>query len=184
MCIKWLIEFFEKRNQPKPPPPEEKKWASVEMNADFLNVQTRSGYRMTVSDSSGDDIFLNPDADDISIGDAVVKALSKSRMIDPKDFGVFFDPDRLQNQYNDWIDYCKKTYRYKTKKALYKNMMSVAITAYEGKLILRSRHQEKPGGYGPSKNKDKDNVIIPEDSTPEEIGKAIRLALSRCTSAV
>ena len=105
-------------------------------------------------------------------------------MIDPKDFGVFFDRDRLQNQYNEWINYCKKTYGYKTKKDLYKNMMYVDITVYNEQLILMPWHQEKPGAYGPTKNKDKDSVIIPADSTPEEIGKAVRLALSRCTSEV
>jgi hypothetical protein len=184
MCIKWFIEYFQRRNVPKPQPPEEKKWCKVFMNNDFLNVQTRSGYRSYVFDSDGENIFLPPDFNAVTLGESVLKALSKSRIIDPKDFGVFFDRDRLQNQYNEWINYCKKTYGYKTKKAMFRDIKNLDIELYNRKIIMRPWHQEKPEIFGPTKNKELDNVIISTDSTPEEIGRAVHLALSRCTSEV
>ena len=76
MCIKWIIEYFQRRNVPKPPPPEEKKWASVKTNNDFLNVQTRSGYSRTVFDSDGENMFLSPDVNSIILGESVLRALS------------------------------------------------------------------------------------------------------------
>lgn len=61
-------------------------------------------------------------------------------------------------------------------------MKNLNLEIYERNFIMRPWHQEKLGAFGPTKNKEADNVIIPADSSPEDIGKAVRLALSRCTS--
>ena len=77
------------------------------MNNDFLNVKTCSGYSRSVSDPEGENIFLPLDFNAVTLGESVLKALSKSRMIDPKDFGVFFDRDRVLFEYQQWINYCQ-----------------------------------------------------------------------------
>lgn len=181
MFIKGIISYFQEK--PKLIPVEKKQWVSVDMNNDFINVKTLSGYTSCAIDTEGSNDFLSPYINNIELGDIIITALSKSRMIDPKDFGAFFDREKLDKEYKEWIAYCQKTYKYKTKKEMFKNMKHCSLYCVEDQLTIISWHQEKPGAFGPTKNKDADNVVIPADNSPEDIGKAVRLALSRCTSA-
>jgi hypothetical protein len=78
-----------------------KKWASVDANGDFIFIETRSGPEPAVPDPLGESFYLPPDASDEVLGEAVLKALAKSRIIDPKDFGTFFDYRRVGAAYKE-----------------------------------------------------------------------------------
>ena len=167
--------FFKKK-------PPKKQWVSSYMNQDVIRVTTFSGPAPAAYDPEGYQFFLSPDVDDKSLGEAVLKALSKSRIIKEKDFGTFFDYKRIEKYYKDWIEYCQKTYFYKTKKAMFKYMDHCSITSENEKITIMPWHHEKIEAWSGTKNREKDYVIIPADSTAEDVGKALRLAYSRCTT--
>ncbi len=160
------------------------KWASAVNNRDFILVETWSGYRGPAYDPDGKRIFLSTDANDLTLGQAVLEALGPSRVIDVKEIPVFFDYEKCQEIYKKWIESLMQRFGYKTKKALFKNMNKCGIEMVDGKITIDPSHHEKLEGWSGTGNKGSDYVIIPADSTPEEIGAALRLAFSRCTSAV
>lgn len=111
-----------------------KQWCTSYYNKEFMNIKTCSGFRMDAYDPAGYQFFLVPSVDDITIGEAVLKSLSKSRIIKEKDIGAFFDFRRIMKDYQDWVTYCQKTYGYKTKKVMFKHMDHCSITC-ENNLI-------------------------------------------------
>jgi hypothetical protein len=160
----------------------EKKWASIDTNGDFIFIETQSGYRSCVSDPLGESFYLSPNIDDQTLGKAVLKALAKSRIIAPEDFGTFFDRDRIQEYYESWVEKTKELYGYKTKKAMFRNMDYCSVVAENNTIKFEPWHHEKLESWGATANGKADYVIIPDSSPEEAVGAALRLALSRCTT--
>lgn len=75
-------------------------------------------------------------------------------------------------------------YSYKTKRALFKNMMRCDIEIQEDIIIMEPNHHVKLEAWDGEGFTEKDYVKIPADSSHEKIGKALRLAFSRCTANV
>lgn len=168
--------MFFKNKSPK------KQWSTSYYNKEFINIKTCSGPDPDAYDPEGHQFFLSPDVDDITLGEAVLKALSKSRIIKEKDVGAFFDFRRIMKDYQNWVTYCQKTYGYKTKQAMFKYMDHCSITSENNMITIMPWHHEKIEAWSGTKNREKDYVIIPADSSAEEVGKALRLAYSRCTT--
>lgn len=156
-------------------------YAVAYQNQDFINIETHSGYRRKAADPDGVQILLPPDASNEDLGKATLAALSKSRIIDISEIGTFFDLDNTMKNYNNWVADLMNKYGYKTKRALFKNMMSCSIEIRNGVLTLSPTHHEKLEAWGRVKGlTDFEKVVLPINSTAEEIGAGLRLAFSRC----
>ena len=71
-------------------------------------------------------------------------------------------------------------FKYKTKSAMFKKMRNCSVTRHKGILTIEhSNHYRMDGWDGTGINKN-DYIILPDTSTPEEIGAGLRLAFSRC----
>jgi hypothetical protein len=70
---------------------------------------------------------------------------------------------------------------YKTRRALFKNMMSCGITDAEGMITFKPMHHVKLEAWEAISADGAEKVTIPTSSSLSEIGSALRLALSRCT---
>jgi len=164
-------------------------WAAAVSNADFICVDTFSGYRGgTDRDPKGKQHLLSPDACDQALGEAVLDALAHSRWVLPArregstyPAGVEFDMSICDYEVNNsaWMSGLMERYGYKNKGALFKGMKNVTIVSKDGVLKLEPWHHKRLDAWegivaGAT-------VVIPATSTPEEIGAALRLALSRCT---
>jgi hypothetical protein len=95
--------------------------------------------------------------------------------------GVEFDMSvcDYKTNYPVWVNALMERYGYKTKRALFKNMKNVGIANKNGVLTFTPRHHYRLEGWEGVRGDAK--VVIPATSTPEEIGAALRLALSYCT---
>lgn len=168
-------------------------WANVKLNKEFFCIQTYSGYRMSQADHKGAMYLLSSDAADQEVGEAVLGALSKSRFVLPeprKDVWIhpeatfdrdFYDFDSMTKRYKDWVARLMDIYGYKTKKALFKDMKSCNVEGKLGILEMAPSHHEKLEAWSGDGFTESDNVVIAADSSPDQVGSALRLALSRCT---
>lgn len=170
------------------------RWAHAYRNGDFLFIETWSGYRGGErGDYKGKRNFLAPEAVDAVAGEAVLDALAHSRWVlgvprkgSTYPAGVEFDSDLYDyklniEQYAAWTQALMDRYGYKTKRALFKDMENCHIEVKSGSMkIVPQRHVKLEAweGLGPN---NAGAVEIPADSTPEEIGAALRLAFTRCT---
>jgi len=120
---------------------------------------------------------------DLDAGRAVLEALSNSRQISMDEIPQFFDLDRTNRVYKEWILDLIVRYGYKTKRALFKDMKSVSIRLNPSQTImtLAPSHHDRLESWIRTKSDGIEDVVVPADSSPAEIGAALRLAFSRCT---
>ena len=158
------------------------KWfcATVCKNQDFIEVETFSGYRSRTSDPDGIQRLLPLDVSDEELGQVTLLALSKSRVIDVSEIGTFFNMVNIKKRYDAWVADLMSKYNYKTKRALFKNMMQCSLRISDGILTISPTRHEKLEGWGWEGISDDDKVVLSVNSTTEEIGAGLRLAFSRC----
>ncbi|MFC0510614.1 contact-dependent growth inhibition system immunity protein [Asaia spathodeae] len=166
--------------------------ANIKMNEKFINVSTSSGYRSSIRDILGKDIYLSTDADQSDLGHAILSALGVSRFVLPerRTDGVthpdleydmsLYDYKKSDERYKKWVAEAMEKFGYKTKKAMFKNMKSCEVEKDERSIIIIPWKHEKLEAWSLDGLSEGDNVVIPADSSAEEIGLAARLALSRC----
>lgn len=167
-------------------------WASVKVNADFICIDTYSGYRSSQLDPLGVQHLSSSDASDLKLGEMVKDALSHSRFVLPAprtDVWIhpevtfdleLYDYKYTAERYDKWVKNLILQYGYKTKRALFKDMKSCDVCCANGEITISPTRHEKLEVWGGTGLKGIDNVIVPANSSPAEIGAGLRLALSRC----
>lgn len=155
-------------------------WVGCYSTNEFLLIETKSGLGMVSSDPLFPSHLLPPDADEQSIGETILQALSDSRTLTVKECGTFFDREKGKEQYAAWIAMLMEKYGYKTKRALFKGMKNCGIHCVNGFITISPTRHEKLEGWGRTKGDGIEDVVLPVDSSPSEIGAGLRLALSRC----
>ncbi|MDE1497342.1 CdiI family contact-dependent growth inhibition immunity protein [Xenorhabdus bovienii] len=157
--------------------------AVISFNGDFYYVRTLSGYRLLVADHEAETLYFPEDTTDKALGNAVKQALSKSRLVDPED-DDFFHRDMIEARSKKWVAEVMEKWGYKTKRALFKNMNKCFIQQLEGKLTITPEAHEKLETWGVKGMSDDCNIILADNVTDEELGKAIKEAFTRCKSFV
>lgn len=178
------------KREPKPT----RKWAEAVKNNEFISIQTYSGYGGGMNaDPKGVEHILPADASDDALGSALLDALSRSRFVLARprtdvwqhpevEFDAdLTDPERTQERYKAWVANLMARFGYKTKRALFKDMMSCGIELDDGVITIRPSHHERLEAWGREKDDVFVDVAIAEDRPAAEIGAALKLAFSRCT---
>jgi hypothetical protein len=152
------------------------------MNAELITVDTWSGYARRVMDPTGPQHDMRLDVGDEELGAAVLDCLSKSRFLDTEELRAkLFDYETGQRNYAAWIERLMQFGGYKTKRVLFKKMMSCSIEQEDDTITIRPSHHEKLEGWSGKGLTDADNVVVSASAPPEAIGAALREAFRRCT---
>lgn len=174
-------------------------WANIEANEKFFCIETCSGYAgASMRDTKGKRHLLSHDADDSQLGEALIDALAHSRFVLPeRRTDVWTHPEaeydaelydhrssQKAEQYKAWIKELLVRYGYKSQRAMFRKMNNCRATQYGSKIHIAPSHHETSGGWSGDGFTEADTVVVSENSSTTEIGAAIRLALSRCTSAI
>ncbi|MDR2341603.1 MAG: CdiI family contact-dependent growth inhibition immunity protein [Campylobacteraceae bacterium] len=147
------------------------------INNEFLLIETMSGLGLAKKDYDVPNQILSIDADNKSIGESILLALSKSRTITREEYASFFNLETNKKQYEEWEKNLMQKFGYKTKKALYRKMNNCWIRLKNGTIEISPSNHEKLKGWSGIRNAD---VILSLDNSSEEIGVGLRLAFSRC----
>jgi hypothetical protein len=148
-------------------------------NGDFYCIETYSGYYGSLRDPKGVQHLLPPQASDEELGNAVLDALSRSRIVKTAEAPeLYVGRDEREREYRDWIARLMQRYGYATKRALFKKMKSCSIDRRKGGMI----------SFFPKDHKQLETwellegaeVTLADGSAPEQVGAALRLAFSRC----
>ena len=154
-------------------------WTVFYANEEALIVQTCSGLGLTAIDHLYPPHILPLDTDNETLGTTVLQALANSRtfVYDSSEDQDFFDTEKFRQRYEDWVANLCGNLGYKTRRALFKNMMSGDIWLHNGCLKISPIRHVKLEAWDAI---DADDVILSLDNSPEEIGAGLKLALSRC----
>ena len=157
---------------------EQDYWAGYKANERALIIQTWSGFGRYAPDHLYPPHILPLDIDNGTLGTTVLQALANSRTLDNEAERIdFLKQESFKPRYEDWVANLCGNLGYKTRRALFKNMMSVDIWLHNGCLKISPSRHVKLEAWDAI---DADDVILSLDNSPEEIGAGLRLALSRC----
>jgi hypothetical protein len=123
--------------------------------------------------------LLAPQASDEELGNAVLDALSRSRIVKTAEAPELYpDRDEAERLSKDWVARLMQKYGYATKRALFKKMKSCSIERRKGGMIsfLPTDHNRLEGW----EFLEGAEVTLADGSAPEQVGAALRLAFSRC----
>lgn len=150
---------------------------SAYLNKKLFLIKALSGYRAGLMDPLATDYCLAPDCADAELGQAVLNSLAESRALTiEEDYALYLN----DSYYPKWLQSLMDRYGYKTKYALFKGMKRCGITLNGNMITIRpSRHERADSWSGEGITKE-EHVHISADSSPEEIGAALRLGFSRC----
>ena len=157
---------------------EQDYWAGYKVNERALIIQTWSGFGRYAPDHLYPPHILPLDTDNETLGTTVLQALANSRTLDNEAERIdFLKQESFKPRYEDWVANLCGNLGYKTRRALFKNMMSVDIWLHNGCLKISPSRHVKLEAWDAI---DADDVILSLDNSPEEIGAGLKLALSRC----
>ena len=157
---------------------EQDYWAGYKANERALIIQTWSGFGRYAPDHLYPPHILPLDTDNGTLGTTVLQALANSRTLDNEAERIdFLKQESFKLRYEDWVANLCGNLGYKTRRALFKNMMSVDIWLHNGCLKISPSCHVKLEAWDAI---DADDVILSLDNSPEEIGAGLKLALSRC----
>ena len=157
---------------------EQDYWAGYKANERALIIQTWSGFGRYAPDHLYPPHILPLDTDNGTLGTTVLQALANSRTLDNEAERIdFLKQESFKPRYEDWVANLCGNLGYKTRRALFKNMMSGDIWLHNGCLKISPSRHVKLETWDAI---DADDVILSLDNSPEEIGAGLKLALSRC----
>lgn len=154
--------------------------ASVRSNGDFISILTCSGYHLYYADLSGANYLLSPDVGNAELGAAILDALARSRQIPEAEERRIFTKEFLDQSTAEWEKKLKARFGYKTKRDIYGNMMSCPTYRIDGRIEFMPTCHTALTHWSRTKGDGIEDVYVPADASPTEIGAALRLAFSRC----
>lgn len=153
--------------------------ASVLLTDKFIQISSYSGHSLMREDPEQTLNFLSPEVNNELIGLAVLDSLSNSRFIEagelPK-FRKLFDEYRITSDAK-----IAEKYGYRRTSDIYTKAASCDVERKNNVIIIQPLHHKRGDHWEETRRGDVDHVTIPANSSPENIGKAAWLALSRCT---
>ena len=118
---------------------EQDYWAGYKANERALIIQTWSGFGRYAPDHLYPPHILPLDADNETLGTTVLQALANSRTLDNEAERIdFLKQESFKPRYEDWVANLCRNLGYKTRRALFKNMMNGNIRLHNGCLKIRA----------------------------------------------
>jgi hypothetical protein len=158
--------------------------ADTAFNGDFFRFITMSHGGMSYSEPSAPELFLPPDADDVTLGKTLRTALKASKQISGEEFFKLFQSGVVQQLGKEREAWTMQHYGYKTKRALYRHMASCYIELIDGWLEINPSHSDQKGGFQGLSADGHENIRLPDSVSDAELGAALREGFKRCTGAV
>ena len=160
------------------------KAVSVRVNNEFLLVTSIIRGMIGMTDPDQDFVFNKVDITDSYFGKLVKEKLDESREVSLQEFQAIFNSEKMKGLQKNLEEEMKKRYGYKNKKSIYKDMSFLSLEQDASFIIIAPLHQDSPGGYSGISLPDNSPLEFKYDKniSDEELGKAIRQALTYCTS--
>ncbi|WP_044469613.1 contact-dependent growth inhibition system immunity protein [Mannheimia massilioguelmaensis] len=156
----------------------------IEKNKEYVSVMYLHYGMAWITEPNQDIQFYPPDISNIELGMIIKYKLSLSREIGLAEFHKIFNSEEFKSLSKRTEQMLKDIFGYKTKKAIYKNMLFVSVYMNEHSINITPHHQDSLGGYTSVKSTDGKVIEFkyPLLLSDEELGKAVMNAFEYCTS--
>jgi CDI immunity protein len=157
--------------------------ANASWNGQFYLLTTMSQGMLDYGEPSVPPYFLPPDVDDKTLGATLRQALSGSKKVGVEEFQKIFHSGIIQERGKAREAEAMEKYGYKTKRALYKNMLCCWISVFDGNIEIKPTHHKVLDAYSGLSNDGPEIQHLAVTCSDAELGAALREGFKRCTSA-
>ena len=156
----------------------------IEVNCDFILVTSLITGMLSMVNSDQDFIFNEVDISDLDLGRLIKEKLNESKEISFEEFQAIFNSEKMKGLQKRLEEEMKKRYGYKNKKSIFKDMSSLSLEQDHLYITISPLHQDSLDGSTGISLPDNSPLEFKYDKniSDEELGKAIRQALTYCTS--
>ncbi|OLV24955.1 contact-dependent growth inhibition system immunity protein [Haemophilus parainfluenzae] len=156
----------------------------IEVNCDFILVTSLITGMLSMVNPDQDFIFNEVDISDLDLGRLIKEKLNESKEISFEEFQAIFNSEKMEGLQKNLEEEMKKHYGYKNKKSIYKDMSSLSLEQDDLCITISPLHQDSLDGSTGISLPDNSPLEFKYDKniSDEELGKAIRQALTYCTS--
>ena len=156
----------------------------IEVNCDFILVTSLITGMLSMVNPDQDFIFNEVDISDLDLGRLIKEKLNESKEISFEEFQAIFHSAKMKGLKKRLEEEMKKRYGYKNKKSIYKDMSSLSLEQDDLCITISPLHQDSLDGSTGISLPDNSALEFKYDKniSDEELGKAIRQALTYCTS--
>ena len=156
----------------------------IEVNCDFILVTSLITGMLSMVNPDQDFIFNEVDISDLDLGRLIKEKLNESKEISFEEFQAIFNSEKMEGLQKNLEEEMKKHYGYKNKKSIYKDMSSLSLEQDDLYITISPLHQDSLDGSTGISLPDNSPLEFKYDKniSDEELGKAIRQALTYCTS--
>ena len=160
------------------------KTVSVIVNNEFLLVTSIIRGMIGMTDPDQDFVFNKVDITDSYFGKLVKEKLDESREVSLQEFQAIFNSEKMKGLQKNLEEEMKKRYGYKNKKSIYKDMSFLSLEQDNLYITISPLHQDSLDGSTGISLPDNSPLEFKYDKniSDEELGKAIRQAMTYCTS--
>ena len=160
------------------------KTVSVIVNNEFLLVTSIIRGMIGMTDPDQDFVFNKVDITDSYFGKLVKEKLDESREVFLQEFQAIFNSEKMKGLQKRLEEEMKKRYGYKNKKSIYKDMSFLSLEQDDLYITISPLHQDSLDGSTGISLPDNSPLEFKYDKniSDKELGKAIRQALTYCTS--
>lgn len=153
-------------------------------NGDFFLIATQSTGMFTYGEPNAPLHYLPPDANDAQLGQTLRIALKASKQVAIEEFQKIWKSGILKNNEIEREARMMQEYGYKTKRAMYKHMVTCSVEVADGQIEISPSHSDRKGGHSRNANDEIENVRLPDTASDAELGAALREGFKRCTGAI
>ena len=156
----------------------------IEVNCDFILVTSLITGMLSMVNPDQDFIFNEVDISDLDLGRLIKEKLNESKEISFEEFQAIFNSEKMEGLQKNLEEEMKKHYGYKNKKSIYKDMSSLSLEQDDLCITISPLHQDSLDGSTGISLPDNSPLEFKYDKniSDEELGKAVRQALTYCTS--
>ena len=156
----------------------------IEVNCDFVLVTSLITGMLSMVNPDQDFIFNEVDISDLDLGRLIKEKLNESKEISFEEFQAIFNSEKMEGLQKNLEEEMKKHYGYKNKKSIYKDMSSLSLEQDDLCITISPLHQDSLDGSTGISLPDNSPLEFKYDKniSDEELGKAVRQALTYCTS--
>lgn len=155
--------------------------AAVFCNQDFLCISTQSTGLLAYAEPSAKPLYLPSDVSDEILGKSIRNALALSKQVGLEEFQEIWKSGIIHSLDNQRDAWAMEKYGYKTKRAMYKNMLCCWISCVDEKLQVKPTHRKTLDTYSGISIDGPEILRIPEYASDAEVGAALREGFIRCT---
>ena len=155
-------------------------WASIYSNHGLVSFSTSSGYRSSIHDPEGEHIVIDAASDDNALGQSLLLALEKSRVLHPNENANFYNLSRIEEDYEAFVSDLITKFGELQRRKVFSKMLHCSVSVRSGEIFIRPTKKERGESWSGSGIKEEDIFRIPLSASPGEIGAGVKMALSKC----